>query len=362
MIGLWGVGPHRRYAAMKYTLYMLFGGVPLLFGFILLATAGEPGALPVFGLPELLRSPLPASAQTAVFGLLLLGFAVKAPLLPFHTWLPTVAMEALPQIAALLLGLKLGVYGIVRFAIPLAPAAASEYRWPLAIGGAVTLIYGALVALRQTNLRRLLAYAGVSHVGMVILGIASFNLLGLQGALMQLLNFASVAASLMLIAGMLQQRLGSNDALQLGGLAKPLPRLTALFFLFALSSIGVPGGNGFPAELLMIFGILQAYPVLALVALLGAVLGAAYTLDFIRKGFFGPLKAPELAGLRDLRGRELAALIVPALLVLALGLSPQWLLSRQEATLTAWLSRVNPPALRLAPVTGFQAPAADRSI
>jgi len=362
LIGLWGLGPHRRYAAMKYTLYMLFGGVPLLFAFILLATAGEPGALPVFGLPELLRSPLPVAAQTVVFGLLLLGFAVKAPLLPFHTWLPTVAMEAPPQIAALLLGLKLGVYGIVRFAIPLAPAAASEYRWPLAIGGAVTLIYGALVALRQTNLRRLLAYAGVSHVGMVILGIASFNLLGLQGALMQLLNFASVAASLMLIAGMLQQRLGSNDALQLGGLARPLPRLTALFFLFALSSIGVPGGNGFPAELLMIFGILQAYPVLALVALLGAVLGAAYTLDFIRKGFFGPLKAPELAGLRDLRGRELAALIVPALLVLALGLSPQWLLSRQEATLTAWLSRVNPPALKLAPVTGFHAPAADRSI
>lgn len=343
LIGLWGIGPDRRYAAMKYTLYMLFGGVPLLFAIILLAmnhASISGGTVPhdlSFSLPVLLNTPIPSGMQAVIFGLLFLGFAVKAPLMPFHTWLPTVAMEAPAQLTALLVGLKLGLYGIIRFAIPLVPMVAMQHRWLLAIIGAVTLVYAALIALQQTNLRSLLAYASVSHVGLVLIGIVSFNLSGIQGAVMQLVNFSMVASSLMLIAGMIQQRLGSTDLLHLGGLAKPMPRMTALFFLFALSSIGVPLTNGFPAEMLMFIGILQSFPALALVALFTAVIAAAYVLGFVRRGLFGPIVHKAVADVQDLRSREIAVLVLPALLALALGLYPAWLLSCQEASLSAWL-------------------------
>ncbi len=349
LIGLWGIGAERRHAAMKYTLYMLFGGVPLLFGIILLALnharvvgGSIPGDL-LFSLPALLNTPLAAPEQGLIFALLLLGFAVKAPLPPFHTWLPTMAMEAPSQISALLMGLKLGLYGILRFAIPLAPSAALEHRWLLAVIGAITLVYAGLIALRQTNLRRLLAYSSISHVGLVLMGIATFTLQGLQGAVMQLLNFSIVASSLLLIAGMIQQRLGSNELVHLGGLAKPMPRLTALFFLFGLSSIGVPMTNGFPAELLLFLGVLQVYPALALACLFGAVLGAAYLLGFIRRGFFGPVVHDAVARMQDAKTRELFLLALPALLVLMLGLYPQGLLSHQEATLTQWLRHLHQP-------------------
>lgn len=357
LIGLWGVGAERRAAAMKYVLYMLFGGVPLLFGIVLLALdhARRHGELS-FSLADLLNSGLPAAWQTPIFLLLLLGFAVKMPLLPLHTWLPTTAMEAPPQVAALLVGLKLGVYGLIRFAIPLAPAAAREYQWLLAILGALTMAYGALLALRQSNLRRLLAYAGVSHVGLVVIAVAGFNLQALQGALLQLLNFSIVAGGMMLIAGMIQQRIGSNDSLHLGGLAKTAPRLATLFFLFALSSIGVPGLNGFPAELLMILGLLQAFPAMAVVALLIGILGAAYTLDFARRTFFGPIVHPAIARTDDLLRREALILALPALLTLLLGCYPQALLNSQQATLVAWLHGIQTPILAASAIKPQQTP------
>jgi NADH-quinone oxidoreductase subunit M len=289
--------------------------------------------------------------QAVIFGLLFLGFAVKAPLMPFHTWLPTVAMEAPAQLTAVLVGLKVGLYGIIRFAIALVPMVAMQHRWLLAIIGAVTLVYAALIALQQTNLRSLLAYASISHVGLVLVSIVSFNLPGIQGAVMQLVNFSVVASSLMLIAGMIQQRLGSTDLLHLGGLAKPMPRMTTLFFLFALSSIGVPLTNGFPAEILMFIGVLQSFPALALVALFTAVIAAAYVLSFVSRGLFGPIVHQSVATVEDLRPRELAMLILPALLALALGLYPAWLLSCQEKSLNVWLGHLHQSKLTIVQVT-----------
>jgi len=357
LIGLWGSGAQRRYAAMKYTLYMLFGGVPLLFGFVLLALqhAEITGSLS-FSLPQLLALPMSDSLQRSIFALLLLGFAVKAPLPPFHTWLPSVAFEAPAQITALLTGLKLGLYGIVRFAVPLAPEAAGEQRWLLAIVGAATLIYAGLIALQQTNLRRLLAYAGVSHVGLVLMGIAASNIQGLQGALMQMLNFGIAAAALMLLAGMLQQRLGSTDILHMGGLAKPMPRLTTLFIVFALSAIGVPGTNGFPAEWLLLWATVEAFPVLSVPVLFAAVVGAAYSLGFIRRGFFGPAVREAVSNGEDLLPRELAILAVPALLVLWLGLFPQHLLSIQAPSITAWTHRLQPQQTQILTATAKPLP------
>lgn len=346
LIGLWGIGCKRRSAAIKYTLFMLFGGAPLLFAIIILAINHAThinGNLPQdlsFSLPVLLETPLPEHLQGAVFLLLLAGFAVKAPLVPLHTWLPDTAMEGPTQLAAFLIGLKLGVYGIIRFAMPLAPSAAVEYNWVLGILGAITLIYAALIALQQTNMRRLLAFASISHVGLVIIGIAALNMQGIQGAVFQLLNFTLIAGSLMLIAGFLHQRLGSTELRHLGGLAKVMPRLTACYFLFAFASIGIPGTNGFPAELLLVIGALLGHPSLGITALAGAVLSAAYMLSFSRRAFLGPVTQAPIGQSQDLRPRELALLSIPALLVLLLGLWPNGVLTINKKTAEVWLARL----------------------
>jgi NADH-quinone oxidoreductase subunit M len=363
LIGLWGIGPRRRSAAVKYTLFMLVGGVPILFAIIILAmnhVTDVGGTLPQdlsFSFPVLLETALPENLQFVVFLLLLAGFAVKAPLIPFHTWLPTVAMEGPTQMTALLVGLKLGVFGILRFAMPLAPSAAVEYSWVLGIFGAITLIYCALIALQQTNLRRLLAYASVSHVGLVIIGLASLNLQGLQGAIFSLLNFTVVASSLMLIAGFIQHRLGSTEVIHLGGLAKVMPRLTSFYFIFTFAGIGVPGTIGFPAELLLIIGALLAHPSLGITALAGAVLSAAYMLSFTRRAFLGPIVHSPVKQVQDLLTRELAVLCIPAVLVLLFGFFPNSLLKINQKTAETWLSRLlDQPTLEnkeIAKVTGY---------
>ncbi|SDH00348.1 NuoM family protein [Nitrosomonas sp. Nm132] len=346
LIGLWGIGSQRRGAAIKYTLFMIAGGGPLLLAIIILAVDHATqmgGSIPqdlTFSLPVLLQTTLPADKQTLVFLLLLFGFAFKAPLVPLHTWLPTAAMEGPTHIVAILTGLKLGVYGILRFAMPLAPAAAVEFSWILSVFGAATLIYGALIALQQTNLRRLLAYASVSHVGLVVVGIASLNMQGVQGAIFQLLNFTLVASSLMLIAGFIQHRLGSTDTIHLGGVAKVMPKLTCFYFLFALASFGVPGTSGFPAELLLIVGALTSHGFFGTAALAGAILGAAYMLSFTRNAFFGPIIHTTVNQVQDLRPRELVLLCAPALLILLFGFFPNSILNINQVASEAWLARL----------------------
>lgn len=346
LIGLWGAGPQRRGAAMKYMLYMLFSGVPLLFAFIMLGVnhaMQTGGSIPhdlSFSFPVLLNTHIADDLQVIIFLLLLTGFAVKAPLIPFHTWLPSTAVEAPAQLTALLIGLKLGAFGILRFAMPLTPNASVEYAWILGIFGAITFIYAAMIALQQTNLRRLLAYASISHVGLVIVGIATLNMQGIQGAVFQLLNFTLIASCLMLIAGFIQHRLGSTELIHLGGLAKVMPRLTTFFFIFAMASIGIPGTSGFPAELLLIIGALNAHPGLGIAALLGAILGAAYMLSFMRRAFFGPITHVNSSRALDLRSREFALLCVPALLVLFFGFFPDLVLDINKIAAESWLSRL----------------------
>ncbi len=347
LIGLWGAGPQRRGAAMKYMLYMLFSGVPLLFAFVMLAanhaTQMGGGSIPQdlsFSFPILLNTTMPDNIQAIVFLLLIVGFAVKAPLVPFHTWLPTTAVEAPTQLTALLVGLKLGVFGILRFAMPLTPNASVKYAWVLGIVGAITFIYAAMIALQQTNLRRLLAYASISHVGLVIIGIATLNIQGVQGAIFQLLNFSLIASCLMLIAGFIQHRIGSTEVIHLGGLAKVMPRLTSFFFLFAVASIGMPGTSGFAAELLLIISAINSHPGLGTAALLGAILGAAYMLSFIRRAFFGPIVHAHLNQVQDLRSREFGLLCIPVLLVLFWGFFPDLVLDINKMAAESWLSRL----------------------
>ncbi|MEI6413326.1 MAG: NADH-quinone oxidoreductase subunit M [Pseudomonadota bacterium] len=347
LISLWGIGPNRRYAAVKYVLLMLVGGVPLLFAFLLLAfhhanpAAGSVGL--VFDLNELLRVPLSPSQQTSVFFLLLLGFAVKAPVVPFHTWLPVVAMEGPAAVVALVTGLKLGAYGLLRFAIPLAPVAAQTFHWLLAGLGVVGIFYGALAALSQTNLRRMLAFSSLNHVGLVILGIAAFNLQGVQGALLQLLNFTLTAGGLFLLTGLLHHRIGSTDVIHLGGVFRTMPLLTAFFFLLGLASLGIPGTSGFPAEHLLLIGALQKHTGSGLAALAGMVLGAAYFLTFYRRAFLGPVRNPVVAETLDLTRHELALMMVFSILVFLVGFAPRLVLEMIGPATEHWVGQLVPP-------------------
>jgi NADH-quinone oxidoreductase subunit M len=277
-----------------------------------------------------------------VFLLLLIGFAVKAPVFPFHTWLPVIAMEGPAAITALLTGLKLGAYGILRFAVPLAPQAASELHWLLAGLGVVGILYGALAALAQTNLRRMLAYSSISHVGLVILGISAFNTQGAQGALFLLLNFTVVAGGLFLLTAFLHHRVGSTEAVSLGGAAQSMPLLASFYLLLGLAGMGVPLTSGFPAEHLIVIGTLQLHLGAGLAALFGAVLTAAYFLGLYRRTFLGPMSSPVIAAAVDLQPRELGLAGVLALLVLLAGLYPGAVLEVTRTATDAWVARVGP--------------------
>lgn len=354
LIGLWGIGPQRRSAAIKYALFMLFSSIPILFAIIILAinhATSTGGTIPndlAFSIPVLFETPIDDKLQALIFILFLTGFSVITPLVPFHTWLPTLAMEAPTQVTALLMGLKLGIFCILRYAMSLAPSAAVQYSWVLGILGAITIIYGALIALRQSNLRRLLAYANISQVGLVIIGLTSLNMQGIQGTLLQLVNFTLVSSCLMLIAGFIQHRLGSTDVIHLGGIAKVMPKLTAFYFLFALASIGIPGTSIFPAELLLVIGALTAHPSLGITALIGNILKAGYMLSFARRAFFGPIVHVGVNKLQDLRPREITLLFIPALLVIMFGLLPNELLKLNRVSAESWLSRlVNQPILNI---------------
>lgn len=341
LVSLWGIGPNRRHAAMKYTLVMLVGGVPLLFGFVILAFgAQDSGGTLAFDLPTLLAAPLPRDTQILLFLLLLVGFGVKVPLFPLHTWLPLLAMEGPAAVAAIVTGLKLGAYGLIRFAVPLAPTAAQELHWLLAALGTAALLFGAAAAMAQTNLRRMLGYASLSHVGLVVLGIASYNLPGLQGAVLQLLNFSVASAGLFLLTGYLHHRTGSTDSVNLGGVARSMPLLSSFFLLYGLAGLGLPGTAGFPAELLILVSAFENHKGAGLAALLGTILAAAYFLDLYRRAFLGPITQASVQQATDLRPREFWPALVFALLLIGFGFWPTPLLDLIRPAAEAWLGRL----------------------
>jgi len=343
LISLWGVGPNRRYAAVKYTLFMMAGGVALIFAFIILAMNASTDNVPAqlaFDYVTLLNTPISFEVQTTVFFLLLLGFGAKAPIFPFHTWLPTIAMEGPVSVAAIMTGLKLGAYGFIRFMVPLAPDAATHYHWLLAGLGVIGILYGAIVALNQSNLRRMLAYSSISHVGLVVLGIASFNIQGIQGSIFQLLNFSLIMGGLFLITGFLHHRTGSTDSLSLGGVAHSMPLLTSFFLLFGLAGIGIPGTNGFIGEHLILLGSLQAHTGAGLAALAGIVLSAAYFLNMYRTTFLGTSRTAVVSDSLDLLPRELGLILLMAGLILFTGLYPSSIMDIIQQSSETWIFRL----------------------
>lgn len=320
LLARWGTSADAAQVAARYCLLMLAGGVLLLIAFVLLA-AGRP--TPNFDLIALLAVPPPRNTQWAVFLLCLAGFGLKLPLVPLHTWLPQFALAAPGSLTALLVGLKLGAYGLIRFAIPLAPDVAGQLHWLLAGLGTLTLLYGAVAMLGQSNLRVALACASICHVGLAVLGLASFTAQGAQGAVALLLSFSVATGGAFILLEFLRQRTGSTDIHALGGAAKSMPLLAAGFLVCGLAGVGMPGTSSFPGEFLLILSALEAHTGAGMAALFGLSIAAGAFLHLYRKAFFGPPTRSTVETAEDLRPREWAVLIALIALIVGIGVYPE---------------------------------------
>jgi len=323
LITRWGTGEARGRAAREYVSFMAVGATLMLVGILLLGRshAQITGEGYSFDLLDLLETGVPGEAQTLIFFLLFFGFAVKAPIFPFHTWLPKVLEHGpVVGVGVFLVGLKLGTYGFLRFSIPLLPEAASGWFWLMALLGVVGAVYGALLALGQTNLRRLLAFASLSHMGVVMLGLFSLNLDGFEGGLLQMVNLGIVGAGLFFVAGFLVTRVGQPELTSLGGVIHHAPLLTATFLVIALAGIGLPGTNGFNGEHLVMLGAFERHWSMALAAGAGVFFTAAYSLSYFQRGFMGPSLPAVVERVHDLTRTERGIVLALAALIFWIGL------------------------------------------
>ncbi len=364
LIGIWG-HEERRYAAIKFFIFTLTGSVLTFLGLITIVLWGylETGTM-TFSIPGLIdilgQHPMSTQMQVWIFVALFAGFAVKVPLFPFHTWLPLAHVQAPTAGSVILAGvlLKIGTYGFVRFSLPMLPdATALCMPWVLWLSVA-GILYGALVALAQSDMKRLIAYSSVSHLGFCMLGLFALNDLGMQGGVLQMINHGLSTGALFALVGMLYERYHTREIKELSGLARRTPWLAAFMLLMTFSSIGLPGLNGFAGEFLLLIGMFQRawaeapglwqlqLQVIAVLSVLGVVLGAWYMLWLVQRVFFGPIhegtRSAADAPIRDLSLREIAALAPLAVFVFWIGLQPQFFLERMAPDLNRIVAGVAP--------------------
>ena len=359
LIGIWG-HEERRYAAMKFFLFTLAGSMLTFLGLLAIVLwnyyAGEPGhRVLTFFIPDLIaglaRHPIDPRTQLWIFLALFAGFAIKVPLFPLHTWLPLAHVQAPTAGSVDLAGilLKIGTYGFLRFSMPLLPeATVACMPWILWLA-VVGIIYGGLVALAQTDMKRLIAYSSVSHLGFCMLGMFALNDLGVKGGVLQMVNHGISTGGLFALVGMIYERYHTREIGQLSGLARRTPWLAAFMLIFTLASIGLPGTNGFVGEFLILLGMFQRgwaaapevwalqWKIISVIAVLGVVLGAWYMLWLIERVFFGPLRETEHKSgdppVQDLKPREILALSPLVVLIFWIGLQPQYFLERMNPEL-----------------------------
>lgn len=341
LIGIWGYD-RRIYASMKFLLYTMAGSVLMLLAILGLAvlhqtTTGQYS----FDLQALYNLSIPARLQFWFFLAFAVAFAIKVPIFPFHTWLPDAHVEAPTAGSVILAGvlLKMGTYGFVRFAFPLFPAAAAYFAPYLAVLAVIGIIYGALVAMVQPDLKKLVAYSSVSHLGFVVLGIAALNTYGMQGAVYQMLNHGVSTGGLFLIVGMLSDRRHTRQIAEFGGLKTVTPRLVAAFFIITLSSIGLPGLNGFVGEFLILLGAFSWNPKIAAFATVGVILSATYMLWMFQRVNYGPVPEKNRM-LPDLNLREWAVLVPVIALVVLMGVLPNLFLRPMGPSIERMLEQV----------------------
>jgi NADH-quinone oxidoreductase subunit M len=342
LIGVWG-GTRRIYAALKFVVYTMAGSLPMLVAIIYLASRyAHVNQVMTFDLLQLYNLRLPVNEQIWLFLAFGLSFAIKVPLFPFHTWLPDAHVEAPTAGSVILAGvlLKMGTYGFLRFAMPLFPAAALVLT-PMIIALAVIgIIYGAGVAMMQPDLKKLVAYSSVSHLGFVMLGLFALNIQGIQGGIYQMVSHGLSTGALFLLVGMLYDRRHTRMIADFGGLWHQLPVFSVLFLIVTFASIGLPGLNGFIGEFLILLGAFSVKPGWTAAAASGVILGAIYMLWMFRRVFFGPMTHPENQKLSDLNRRELLILAPVIALIIIMGIYPQPFLSRMKPSVDVTLQRI----------------------
>jgi NADH-quinone oxidoreductase subunit M len=337
VIGIWG-GPNRVYATIKFFLYTLLGSLLMLVAFIYLYHQTDS-----FAITDYYQLPLTLPVQILIFMAFFMAFAVKIPMWPVHTWLPDAHVEA-PTGGSVVLAaimLKLGAYSFLRFAMPIAPDASHYLAGFMITLSLISIVYIAFVALAQKDMKKLIAYSSISHMGFVTLGMFIFNPLGLEGAIVQMISHGFISAAMFLCVGVLYDRVHSREISAYGGVVNTMPTFAAFAVLFAMANAGLPGTSGFVGEFLVILGSMQVNFWYAFLAALTLIFGAAYTLWMVKRVFYGEVANANVAELKDLNKREFLILGVLALLVLGFGLYPAPITEMTSASVNQLLSHLS---------------------
>ena len=340
IIGIWG-GPRRIYAAFKFFLYTLLGSVLFLIAILVIYLHTDTTEIPEM-VARLATDGIDLDVQKLLWIAMFASFAVKVPMWPFHTWLPDAHVEAPTAGSVLLAGvlLKLGGYGFLRFSLPMLPEASiffAPFIFSLSI---VAIVYTSLVALMQTDMKKLIAYSSVAHMGIVTIGLFTPNALGIEGGIATMLSHGFVSAALFMVVGVVYDRIHSRDIDAYGGLAEVMPVYATVFMLFMLASVGLPGTSGFIGEILVIVGIFQVSSWVAFFAATGMILGAAYMLWLYRRVIFGELVKDTLKGIRDMRANEVIAFAPLIALVIVMGVYPSLFLDPMHASVNQLLAQL----------------------
>ena len=364
IIGIWG-GPRKLYAAIKFFLYTLTGSVVMLLSILALYFFND-GGIPFLNIKGLgnpatfsvlqyhnIGHLIPPQLQFWIFIGFFLGFAIKVPMFPFHTWLPDAHVEA-PTAGSIILAavlLKMGTYGFVRFALPILPDATKQLIIPIVVLSIIGIIYGALVSLVQKDMKKLVAYSSVSHLGFVMLGMFALNPMGLKGSVLQMINHGISTGALFLLVGIIYERRHTRMIADYGGLAKQMPVYATLFLIAALSSMGLPALNGFIGEFTILLGAANKSIVWASFASVGIVLGAAYLLWLYQRVFWGPLVNPANKNVPDVNRRELGMLLALVFLMVWIGIKPAIFFDIIEEPVNYIVRKVDPTYFDKQPLT-----------
>ena len=347
MIGIWG-GKNRIYAAVKFFIYTMVGSLLMLVALIYLYFKGMEAGFTDFGLMQFFNLQLPLSAQIWLFLAFAFAFAIKVPMFPLHTWLPDAHTEA-PTAGSVILAailLKMGTYGYVRFAMPLFPEAAHKFAPLIATLAVIGVIYAALVAMVQEDVKKLVAYSSVAHLGFVMLGVFAFNVEGITGGMLQMINHGISTGALFLIVGFIYERRHTRLITDFGGLSKQMPVFATIFMIVTFSSIGLPGTNGFVGEFLVLLGGFESeLRWWTIVASSGVILSAVYMLWMFQRVMFGELDNPKNQKLTDLNAREIGIMIPLIIMIFVLGLYPKPFIDTMDPAIKKLVSQVRPVSM-----------------
>ena len=341
LIGIWGNPARRVYAAIKFFLFTMFGSLLMLVAILVLYFHyGKTTGTYTFDLLKLYSISVPFNMQFWMFLAFGLAFAIKVPMFPFHTWLPDAHTEA-PTVGSVILAavlLKMGTYGFLRFNMPLFPQAAHYFVPLFSILAVIGIIYGALVSMMQKDLKRLIAFSSVSHLGFVMLGLFTFTMPGVQGGIIQMINHGLSTGALFLIVGVIYERRHTRLISEFGGLSTPMPIYATIFMIVALSSIGLPGLNGFVGEFLILLGAFKVNKIYAILSATGVIFAACYMLWMFQRVMFGQVTNEKNKDLKDLSCREIALFIPLLLFIVWIGVYPNTFLNKTKATTESFIA------------------------